>query len=155
MILRHYSSEPLRQADLRSVPLKNSERLVGKPTGLWLSDESGDPSWSQWCEDNDFEFGQFWTDFEVDLTDVKHLETPFDILSVPTKPKTMFVEWEPLLKGYKGLLITPYQWSVRLDVLWYYGWDCASGVFWDVSCLKEVDHGKRKNKTMVRSSTIP
>jgi hypothetical protein len=36
------------------------------------------------------------------------------------------------------LLITPYIWSCRLDFNWYYTWDCASGCFWDVSCLHRI-----------------
>lgn len=36
----------------------------------------------------------------------------------------------------------PTIWQLRLDLDWYYTWDCASGVFWDVSCLELVDTGK-------------
>jgi hypothetical protein len=44
-----------------------------------------------------------------------------------------YIDWEKVqADGYFGMEISPYLWSRRLDGgMWYYGWDCASGVIWD------------------------
>lgn len=41
------------------------------------------------------------------------------------------IRWAEVAATYDGIEIAPYQWGRRLDGhLWYYGWDCASGVIW-------------------------
>lgn len=42
------------------------------------------------------------------------------------------VRWDLVAERYDGIEIAPYLWARRLDGgLWYYGWDCASGVIWN------------------------
>ena len=56
------------------------------------------------------------------------------------------INWRAVAGDYAGLIITPYQWSRRLEPYsWYYGWDCASGCIWDPSAITdikliEIDH---------------
>jgi hypothetical protein len=40
------------------------------------------------------------------------------------------IDWVRVSEEYDGLEIAPYIWSRRLEFMWYYGWDCASGVIW-------------------------
>lgn len=41
------------------------------------------------------------------------------------------IRWDEVAATYDGIEIAPYQWERRLSGhLWYYGWDCASGVIW-------------------------
>jgi len=35
-------------------------------------------------------------------------------------------------KEYDGIEIAPYQWDARLSLIWYYGWDVASGCIWNL-----------------------
>ena len=52
------------------------------------------------------------------------------------------IEWSRVKCDYKGVLITPYQWDLSHrngdpEFHWY-RFDCASGCFWDISCLEPV-----------------
>lgn len=41
------------------------------------------------------------------------------------------IRWDRVAERWDGIEIAPYQWQRRLDgPIWYYGWDCASGVIW-------------------------
>lgn len=155
--LTHWSGGPL--GPLNSIKPRQGETrrlaMFAKPHGLWLSDET-DFGWREWCMGEQFNTSGFThrVDFEVDMTDVLHLATPQAILDFHaefsvegTIPDMDYrtIDWAAVAERYKGILITPYQWSMRFDInaQWYYGWDCASGCFWDVSCLtrlKETRH---------------
>jgi hypothetical protein len=76
------------------------------------------------------------------------LSTVYEILHFNEKYKTLFsdnsfrnIDWKKVKKHYKGIIISPYQWKLRLDtrVFWYYGWDCSSGCIWDLSCITNVE----------------
>ena len=51
------------------------------------------------------------------------------------------IDWRRVKDIYKGILITPYQAGARevddVNYHWY-RFDCASGCFWDTSCLEMV-----------------
>jgi hypothetical protein len=49
-----------------------------------------------------------------------------------------FIDWNKVSKSYKGIQINYYSNKHRLDMLWYYGWDCESGCIWDISCIKNI-----------------
>ena len=49
------------------------------------------------------------------------------------------INWPAVAERYGGILITPYQWSHRMSLHWYCGWDCASGCVWDLSQIKSVE----------------
>jgi hypothetical protein len=116
-----------------------------KPHGLWVSDESEDSyGWRSWCEDNEYSLGR-------NAFGVKLLDTA-EVLTL-TKPESirqfaemfaalgdhMFINWGRVVETWQGILITPYQWSLRLsDLRWYYSWDCASGCIWDPSAIASV-----------------
>ena len=46
------------------------------------------------------------------------------------------IDWERVKEQYSGIIITPYCFDLRLDFIWYYGWDCESACIWDTSILK-------------------
>ena len=50
------------------------------------------------------------------------------------------IRWQDVALDYQGILIAPYQWSLRLDkdFRWYYMWDCASGCIWDLSAIASL-----------------
>jgi hypothetical protein len=51
------------------------------------------------------------------------------------------IDCERLYQEYQGLFITPYIPVCRLSMAcnWYYTWDCASGVIWDLSCIEKFE----------------
>lgn len=49
-----------------------------------------------------------------------------------------YIDWKRVAEVYCGLEITPYLWEKRLESMWYYGWDCESGVIWHKDGIKEV-----------------
>ncbi|NNW55468.1 MULTISPECIES: hypothetical protein [unclassified Roseobacter] len=144
--LTHWSFKPLEP--LRSVTNDYSDRVRGpfkKPNGFWLSDETDDMSWSNWCEMEEFNRGNIRTDFEVDLTNVLHLSSYLDISDFDNEYNRRRadglsdgIDWPAVGQKFSGLLITPYNWEARLKFNWYYTWDCASGVFWNTSCLTRL-----------------
>lgn len=153
MILRHWSGRPLPEV-LDNKEQKYGERYA-KPRGFWLSDENSDMSWKKWCDSECFRENQFgfWTDFQVDMNDIIHLKNENDILLFTETYKmgpddTYGIDWHTIAQNHKGILITPYIWECRLNdnCSWYYGWDCASGCFWDVSCLTPIKKGKSRAK---------
>ena len=111
-----------------------------KPLGFWLSDESSEDSWSAWCAAEEFPIGSHRTDFRADLSNVLHLSSDTDLMRFHDEYVVrIYPDWERVGTEYKGILITPYAWNLRLELDWYYGWDCASGCFWDLSCLTPVE----------------
>jgi len=118
-----------------------------KPSGFWLSDESNGDGWATWCEAEDFIIGENKTDFEVDTSNVLHLSTGKELEDFTTDfwlDNGRFksgIDWQLVGQLYKGIVITPYIWAKRMKLNWYYGWDCASGCFWDTSCLHKIKEG--------------
>jgi len=56
------------------------------------------------------------------------------------KHMTMYMDWPKVAKKYDGIEIYPYLHNVRHELMWYYGWDVASGCVWNLSNveLKEL-----------------
>jgi hypothetical protein len=52
------------------------------------------------------------------------------------------VDWKEVAKNHAGLEINPYFWEKRLNskTNWYYGWDMASGVIWDLDAIKDATY---------------
>lgn len=48
------------------------------------------------------------------------------------------IDWIKLSSEFSGLEIPNYLWEKRLNSMWYYGWDCASGCVWDEDGIKEI-----------------
>ena len=137
--LLHYSAKPLQFDPARKYPDDDH----WKPRGLWLSVE-GEQDWREWCESESF----------GDLThasEAKLIANP-NVLIIDTIGKlddfnkqyggdddrTRSISWRPVKAAYDGIIIAPYRWERRLDLMWYYGWDCASGVIWNLRAIASV-----------------
>jgi hypothetical protein len=119
-----------------------------KPRGLWVSDESASMNWSRWCRDNHFREKnlKYKTELDIALSEVLLIKSKRDIelfqlayrQPMPPLHTFMSIDWDKVAKAYKGIIITPYLWDFRLkfDYIWYYGWDCAGGCIWDLTCVK-------------------
>lgn len=123
------------------------DRPDAKPRGFWLS---VDDDWRRWCESE--EMGHWvaggTVEFAVDTERLLILDTPYDIdqFTKGYQPegenpayKMCLIDWQRVADRYAGIIIAPYQWSRRYEMstMWYYGWDCASACFWDLSVLTE------------------
>lgn len=146
-VLTHWSSAPLEDPySVEPRPRDGEIHSGGKPVGLWLSDETTDWGWRAWCEAESFGADRliFRSDFSVDLSDVAVIRSNAELYAFSDKYLARAVcgrdgiDWCRVGADFKGLLITPYLHECRFDVDWYYGWDCASGCFWDVSCLSRI-----------------
>lgn len=153
MTLVHFAETPYAQ--MFAWPSVRQEPTPSfKPRGLWLSDED-DFGWRAWCEAEAFrlEALRFATRFTLRPNhQVRILRSRGDILRFtddygapppwPIESWTLrqgfYIDWALVAQDYQGLLITPYQWSMRLDqrCFWYYAWDCASGCVWDLSAVQ-------------------
>jgi len=122
---------------------------MGKPTGFWLSDESGNGnhSWKEWCIAENFRDNfENRYDFKIDLNKILWIKDEKELRVFSEKyynenPNTSSfdaIDWKLIIRQYSGILISPYQWDCRLDLLWYYCWDCASACIWDLTCLEEI-----------------
>lgn len=147
MTLTHFGTD----VDLARTYDQHDRYRHDKPQGLWLSDESAEMSWSEWCRQEGFRDtdAQVRTDFRIlDSANILHLKTPQEI-RVFTRlwvgephyegnPATWDIRWADLAKIHDGILITPYQWECRIAVRWYYSWDVASACVWNLNVLEKV-----------------
>lgn len=143
MRLLHYTAEPFKL---------NRERKYGadsfKPCGLWVSVE-GDDDWKQWCESEEYNIAA------LRCVSVLTLNESSNVLLIDTlkkidafnrqygsatnsKHETREVRWGEVKEQYDGMIIAPYQWARRYDLMWYYSWDCASGVLWNLSAIDQI-----------------
>lgn len=148
--LYHYSNRTIRlvrqkQYYNRDVPDGSYIAGFAKPIGFWVSVKN---SWKEWCEKEGFHVDQLkrrsriYLKEEHNLLVINNLKD-FDKFCEKYKRTTElddYVNWYYVKKDYKGILIFPYFWERRLSdtSMWYYGWDCASGCIWDVSCIESV-----------------
>jgi len=120
-----------------------------KPKGLWVSVDGPD-DWAEWCRDNNFERGA--NRFKITVAegplilstadDVRAFGRQYATKQDPSLSRLM-LDWWRVAERWPGLIITPYQWSCRLDMdtSWYYGWDCASGCIWNPDVITSVRKG--------------
>ena len=144
MNLIHYSKNPIRE--INSAKQEDSAHM--KPHGLWVSDGT---AWKDWCKGENFMQDCFKYETHITLTDknkILFLNTRKELklftvmfskrlITMGTVLKYADINWTKVAKKYKGLIITPYIWEARHELIWYYGWDVASGCIWDKTAIKE------------------
>ncbi len=134
---------------------------VYKPAGLWYAFGW---EWVEWCRQENFHDGQLRRAYRVGVEEGRILslsteaelveftkkytaDPPYAHLRSPAFPAPetfgLYVDWARLRREeYAGIEIPVYQWRWRLRLLWYYGWDVASGCVWDpaaITSLEEVE----------------
>jgi hypothetical protein len=148
MKLYHYSAEPFVLDPQRVYQQEGHEKLQMKPRGLWLSVESDDEEsfgWRDWCEREEFGLSRLThrTELILQPAHVLHLDSSAALLAFTRRYERThdgfsffhLMDWAAVAQDYRGLLIAPYDWNLRLDLHWYYAWDCASACIWDCSTL--------------------
>lgn len=149
----HYSAEPLTKKKLVHMPqMVQGGRWWSKPTGLWLTPVESDLCWKQWCRHNDYRPQNLVCANEVDvnMNNMLVLSTPAELYSFSDEycigkddswgSAGTSVNWSRVADRYDGIFISPYQWECRMDLGWYYTWDCDSGCVWNVSAIRDVRH---------------
>lgn len=153
MKLVHFTSS-LRLDRGLSLTRRYTQGITGrtdKPLGLWVSDESGDDGWKNWCESEGFRPERLELAIEVKLKEnsrILHIKSVSEIDDFHNTYSTgegfnIGIDWVKVAKQYQGIVISPYQYRRRLDGdvrRWYYGWDCASGCIWDLKAIKTLQH---------------
>lgn len=126
---------------------------VHKPAGFWVSVQ-GENDWVEWCEANAWGNPGPHNEHVVTLDPqanvlliesremldsfTERLTYPLDASRRGYAPVT-HEHWDRNVKPHwDGVIIAPYQWRARRDVGWYYGWDCASGVIWNLDAIESV-----------------
>ncbi len=126
-----------------------SGRRRDKPDGLWVSVD-GEDDWLDWCTREEYGDIASKRRFRVALADdarVLRLTTAAEIIAFDqqyTLPDHFLshwaIDWARVAAAWQGIIIAPYQWSLRLsEISWYYGWDCASGAIWDAAAIASVE----------------
>ncbi len=125
--------------------VKQDLRDKMKPRGLWVSVD-GPRDWPEWCADENFRDTKAQHRYRVTLASSANILTlstveslvGFDI-EYGDGGDLGLIDWALVAAKYQGIIIAPYQWGHRLGMLWYYGWDCASGCIWDASAIASVE----------------
>lgn len=150
--LLHYSDK-LTPIDLGHKYVQDDVGAFSKPRGLWVSVE-GEDDWASWCRDNGFGLERMAHCTEVALianANILTLSSAHELDDFTARYGSLRnhrayddgIRWAEVAAQYNGIIIAPYQWERRLGLSWYYGWDCASGVIWNlwdaVSYTRVVD----------------
>lgn len=149
MQLIHYSHAVVELN--KSEVYEEEKKWLAKPDGLWFS-VKGKCDWKWWCEGENYRTENLAVAHEIKLkSDAKILylnneEELFAFTRQYRKPSRIFdnetdtyeIKWSEIKKLYQGIIIPNYLWDCRLalESSWYYGWDCASGCIWDLSCIE-------------------
>ncbi len=130
---------------------------IGKPSGIWYSCGG---SWIEWCLNEDFcfphyvheidivdwrlvmidnvdDFDDFCKEYGLNIQNYFALKNQIDTHILGRSIDC--INWTIVAEGWSGIEINPYLWSRRLNSLWYYGWDCASGCIWDTRAIKKIE----------------
>lgn len=163
MRLIHYSHKHITEVyDVEQVGRKVDQGW--KPAGLWVSveDDHGhsEDGWHTWCSNEKFGLERLACPTEVILqpdANILRIEGDDALLAFheeygcrPEWAKTgagiannpyydkYGIDVRKLAKRYDGIIIAPYSWKFRLDLMWYYSWDCASGCIWKARAVAEL-----------------
>ena len=131
----HISYKPIDR--LRAVDPQEQDGAY-KPRGFWYE---VDGDWRRWCESEMPQWLKGKKLYRLDLDGENVLRianvVEFDAFhreycKREVTKYDMAPDWRALSDEYDGIEIAPYLWERRLTghTMWYYGWDCASGVLW-------------------------
>ena len=138
--LRHYSRDEIISLDERH---HDKIQREDKPNGFWVS--VGD-AWDKWCREEQFALHRLAYCYSVTLTPwarILVLDTPEQLIDLASDSPVQryghqYPQWSSIYEGYDGIIISPYQWSMRLELRWYYSWDVASGCIWSVDAISAL-----------------
>ena len=127
-----------------------SQRASYKPDGLWYECQDGSSiDWKEFCStgltDGDSRYDSSYdvilNDYEIlFITDTHDFKKFEKLYGIPNRdfPDEIRIDWPRVASHYDGIEICPYLYDMRMDSVWYYGWDVASGCVWNASGIKEL-----------------
>lgn len=136
--LSHYSQVQLKK--IKSVP---QEVPSYKPKGLWVSVD-GPNDWPHYLDGLDAKPGRYHYRIDLDFKNILQLCSRNDLKNFTHRYKKyacgeMFsIHWVAVAQEYQGIVISPWMnsFNLSLNLIWYYGWDCASGCIWDANAIR-------------------
>ena len=124
-------------------PREQAPEPTYKPKGLWYE---VDGDWQRWCAAEEFgdlakqtiHHVEFGSENMLLINTLADLDAFNDSYATKQRINDNYgefdflvgIRWAEVAERWDGIEIAPYQWTRRLEYLWYYGWDCASGVIW-------------------------
>lgn len=154
--LLHYSGKPLKKIT------KKAQSVGFKPTGLWYSCGT---EWIKWAKAEQFDTpSDYVYQIQVNYSRILKLSSPQDLENFTEEYGTdilpdrdedddsfRYIDWPKVAQKYSGIEICPYVYEKRLTLLWYYGWDVASGCIWDPKAITKIDLIQSNPKTPKKS----
>lgn len=147
MELQHYAAKPLLFDRARTYT-QGEPRANLKPSGLWVS-VVGDDDWPAWCQRNSYGLDELAVAHHVNLSataDLLTLRRRSDLdafaaenLADSSTGEDSGIDWRAVARRWDGILIAPYQGSLRRKHGWYTYWDCASGCVWNLDAIASVE----------------
>ena len=152
--LMHYARESFTLDRTRGYG-QSETHAFGKPTGFWVS-VAGDGDWPSWCRAEEFDVDRLAVEHAVVLApdaNVLRIESANDLdnfharYAVETEYERRYpthwrqswpIDWRVVAEHCDGVVIAPYQWSHRLNLDWYCGWDVASGCIWNLDAIASL-----------------
>ena len=138
----HWSTDGYLDQVRRPVSLDDWLKPVG---AVWVSDETNDDSWRNWCFREEFRHSEDHkaTELVIDYTDTLRIRNvdQFDRFEAAYRfQRTHYttVNWVSIARDWRAVFITPYLWERRAKFMWYATWDCASGVILDPTVVTDL-----------------
>lgn len=109
-----------------------------KPSGLWYGIGS---EWVDWVRSEVPEWeAEYMHILDVDLNKMVVIRTYDELLSfTEAYGDEMAIDWGRVANDYHGIEIAPYIHKARLELMWYYTWDIASGCIWNTQAIKGIN----------------
>ncbi len=142
---------PYPSIQFENTPQSSETCIFNKPNGLWYSVGDG---WFRVVLDRTNRLYRYLYRIDIDLTDMMVIRNEKDIIEFTKifgSPSSGYpfdefgisdaIDWKMVAKTYTGIEIAPYihSNSIRMNWVWYYGWDVASGCIWDKAAFKGVE----------------
>jgi hypothetical protein len=122
------------------------QRVTMKPSGFWYGFGS---EWIDWCRSEMPDWvGKYIYGVDVGKSNVLQITTNLELIQFSREYESKVsdtgyrreagesIDWQKVASKYDGIEINPYQYEARYELMWYYGWDIASGCVWNLSKVK-------------------
>ena len=121
-----------------------------KPSGFWYGFGS---EWIDWCRSEMPNWtGKYIYGVDVNNINILRINTLLELMQFSREYQSNVsdtgystdykreagesIDWKMVASKYDGIEINPYQFEARMQYMWYYGWDIASGCVWNLKNVK-------------------
>ena len=123
-----------------------AQRVTMKPSGFWYGFGG---EWIDWCRSEMPNWtGKYIYGVDVDNINILRITTHMELMQFSREYQSDVsdtgyrreagesIDWKMVASKYDGIEINPYQFEARMQYMWYYGWDIASGCVWNLKNVK-------------------